>query len=366
MAKLRVLEVSGSPREMGYQHGKAFAKDIHEFTEDRMQLSSSEKWTGYSLPREQILALGNACLEEHRAYSPELVEELEGIAEATGLGLTELVIMNGFTDFIDVVANHEHAGALHPVGTHAADNCTAFIVSNSAAVEGQGFIGQTWDMHDTATPFVILLRGRPANRPAFLVFTVTGCVGMIGMNDAGIAIGINNLSGADGQIGVTWPFVIRKALMQTNLEDALACITTARLAGAHNYVLADRSGRGYNVEAMSTRCKVEEVNDAFLVHTNHCVDPRTTEVERQRLAGAVENSHSRYDRAADLLSTGKVTVESLIALTRDRGAINGICVLSEAPFFVETSGAAIMRPATGEFWAAWGPPINTEYERFVL
>src|SRR5690606_1302049 len=126
-------------------------------------------------------ALGNACLEEHRAYSPELVAELEGIAEATGLGLAELVIMNGFTDFIDVVANHEHAGALHPVGTHAADNCTAFIVSNSAAVEGQGFIGQTWDMHDTATPFVILLRGRPANRPAFLVFTVTGCVGMIGM-----------------------------------------------------------------------------------------------------------------------------------------------------------------------------------------
>lgn len=366
MAKLRVLEVSGTPHEMGYQHGKAFLKDIHELTEDRIQLSSTEKWTGYTLPREQVLALGEACLEEHRAYSPELVEELEGIAEATGLGLTELLIMNGFTDFIDVVANHEKAAVLPPIGTHAADNCTAFIVSSQAAAEGKGFIGQTWDMHDTATPYVILLRGRPANAPEFLVFTITGCVGMIGMNDAGIAMGINNLTAADGRIGVTWPFVIRKALMQTNLDDALACITGARLAGAHNYVLADSTGRGYNVEAMSTRYYVEEVQDSFIVHTNHCVHASNIIVERKRLASMVENSHSRYNRAAELLSEGQITVEALMALTRDRGAINGICVLSEAPFFVETSGAAIMRPATREFWAAWGPPINTEYERFVL
>ena len=48
--------------------------------------------------------------------------------------------------------------------------------------------------------------------PDFLTFTVTGCIGMIGMNSAGITVGVNNLMATDGQIGVTWPFVVRKIL----------------------------------------------------------------------------------------------------------------------------------------------------------
>ena len=176
-------------------------------------------------------------------YAPHLVEELRGIGEATGLSLAELVIVGGFTDFIDVV--HNAQVRREPSLAHAgADNCTAFLVPNNKAVEARGFYGQTWDMHDSATPNIIMLHGTPQDKPGFLAFTTVGCVGMIGMNSAGVAVGINNLGGADGQIGVTWPFVVRKMLEQTNAEDALACITSAKLAGAHNYLIMDKAGRG--------------------------------------------------------------------------------------------------------------------------
>jgi hypothetical protein len=33
---------------------------------------------------------------------------------------------------------------------------------------------------------------------------------------------------------------------------------------------------------------------------------------------------------------------------------------------VESSGAAIMRPATGDFWAVWGLPPENEYEHFTI
>ena len=33
---------------------------------------------------------------------------------------------------------------------------------------------------------------------------------------------------------------------------------------------------------------------------------------------------------------------------------------------MESSGAAIMRPATGELWAVWGLPAENEYESFRL
>ncbi|MCU0514921.1 MAG: C45 family autoproteolytic acyltransferase/hydrolase [Anaerolineae bacterium] len=234
-----MLTLTGTPYEMGYQHGRAFYEAIHHFTEERLHLSGDPVWAGRPLTREAVLRLGQACLAEHERYSPILMQELRGMADATGLGLAELVIMNGFTDFVDVVYRQGEA-IMPPLPS---DNCTAFLVPPGLSASGQGLYGQTWDMHATATPHVILLHGQPQDAPHFLAFTITGCVGMIGMNEAGIAIGINNLTASDGQIGVTWPFVIREALRQDTLEAALACITGATLAGGHNYLLMDKHGR---------------------------------------------------------------------------------------------------------------------------
>jgi isopenicillin-N N-acyltransferase-like protein len=363
MPNIRLLEVSGTPFEMGQQHGQAHRAAIQELAEDRLHLAGSKSWTGQELSRAEILALGAACLPYHEAYSPTLLEELHGISQATGVGLTELLILNGFTDFIDTVA----ARAAQPVpAPPGADNCTAFIISPDAAAAGQGFYGQTWDMHDTATPYMILLQGKPATGLRFLTFTITGCVGMIGLNEAGLAVGINNLVAGDGRPGLTWPFVVRKILAQNNLEEALACITEAPLAGGHNYLLADATGRGYNVEAMATRCHVEEVTSGSFVHTNHCLIAQNVAVERKRLPQSQASSETRLSRGQELLSQGRITLDDLLALTRDHQAINGICVHPEAPFFLRSCGAALMRPATGEMWAVWGNPCENEYERFVV
>ncbi len=364
--KLHLLEVAGRAFELGRQHGQAFAPQIAELAAERLELSCSPVWTGRQLTLEQVLALGQACLAEHERYAPELVEELRGMSQATGVGLTELLILNGFTDFIDTI--YKADGGAQPVGpAHpAADDCTAFIVSPDATADGQGFYGQTWDMHATATPFVILLRGKPDAGLSFLTLTIMGCVGMIGMNEAGLAVGINNLLGGDGQIGVTWPFVVRKMLAQDNIEAALACLTGAKLAGAHNFLLVDGHGQGYNVEAMSTRLHLEEVNRGSYVHTNHCLSPANAAVERERQPQSRASSESRLSEAQRWLGRGRITLDDLFALTRSHEAVNGICVHPEAPFFVESCSAAIMRPATRELWAVWGHPCQNEYEQYIV
>lgn len=377
MPKIRVLEVSGTPFELGRQHGLAYPREIQELAEERVRLSSNRNWTGTELARQEVLALGEACMPYHQAYAPDLMEELEGMSRTTGVGLTELIILNGFTDFIDVVYGYEspsmpvaaidkRAGSTSISSHPGLDNCTAFIVGPDATVEEQGFFGQTWDMHATATPYVILLRGKPAWGLSFLTLTIIGCVGMIGMNEAGIAIGINNLQTSDGQVGVTWPFVIRKVLAQDNLNDALTCITEARLAGGHNYLLVDAYGRGYNVEATASRYHVEEVTTGTLVHTNHCLVPTNIQMEQKRLPQSRASTETRLSQARKLLNRSRLTLADLFALTRDHGASNGICVHPEAPFFLESCGAAIMRPATREMWAVWGNPCQNEYESFVV
>ena len=352
---IRVLELAGEARDRGRAHGEAYADEIRAYADERIDLVCQGQWSSHRLERASVLAIAEECVPAHAAYSRELTDELRGLAESTRLSLGELVIAGGFTDFVDVVY-----GQLGHEGV-SEDDCTAMIVPDARA-GGAGFLAQTWDMHDTATDFVVLLDVRPTDGPRSLVFSTVGCLGQIGMNDAGICIGINNLAGADGRVGVTWPFVVRKALEQTDLDDALECITGAALSGAHNYLLFDSGGRGYNVEAFSTTTQVTELRDEILVHANHALTDAARAVSRERPAELKASSEARLRTGVDALARGTVELDDLVRLIRHPT----ICYQGAPPFRIETCGAAIMRPRTGDLWACWGLPSENEFERFTL
>ncbi len=281
------------------------------------------------------------------------------MAIAAGISTAEAVVVGGFTDFVDVL----RAGGL--TGLAEEDDCTAVIVPDDLA-GGAGFLAQTWDMHDSATEHVTLVRVMPDSGPAALVFTTVGCLGQIGMNEAGIAIGINNLTASNGRVGVTWPFVVRKALAQTSIEDALLVVLEAELAGGHNYLLFDGDGTGYNIEAMPGYRAVTRLDREPLVHTNHCLDPEAQQLEAPRPADLMRSSVDRLATASDLLakrvaSGEALTTEHLIELTREPEVI---CRRSTPPHHNESAGAAIMRPNTGDFWACWGIPADNDFEAF--
>lgn len=377
MSHLRVLPLSGRPYEIGYAHGKAYAADIQLLTEERMRLATDPFWTGgRGATLAEVVALGKASLAAHEAYAPALMEEMRGMAEATGLDLAELVTMNGFTDFVDAVAALPSAsssvGNAENTDVLDAGGCTAFLVAPGASRDGTPWIGQTWDMHASATPHVILLDIAPAASPALLTFTITGCVGMIGINEYGVTVGINNLNGSDGRPGVHWVYVVRQMLAQRTFDAALRELKRARLSGAHNYLLMgyDEAGavRGANIEAGSTRKVVTPLDDV-LVHTNHCVTPEMNGFERARKGMALESTTTRLAQAERLLDAerGAITLESLQELTRyQEEGIFSICACTRPGYDVETSGAAIMSPATRELWAVWGQPNANPYERFAV
>ena len=352
---IRRLVLGGDPAARGAAHGEAHRDEIRRYTEERVHLASNGSWAGRPATRADVLGLARAMLPAHRAYAPDLCDEMEAMARAAGLSPEEAVIVGGFTDFVDAV--RARAGA-----APEEDDCTAVLVPASRAEEG-AVLAQTWDMHDSATEHVAMLEIVPERGPRALVFSTVGCLGQIGMNEAGIAIGINNLSGARGRIGVTWPFVVRRALQQTRIEDALAAVATADLAGAHNYLLLDAEGRGFNVEGMPGCRPTRALEGSPLVHTNHCLEAEARREEAEKAPALLESSERRLRRAHALLGATPVTIKHLVDLTRDAEAI---CRRAAPPFHIESSGAAIMRPATAELWAVWGLPSENEYERFSL
>lgn len=347
---IRVFDLAGSPGDMGTQHGAKAADEIREYTSDRVERSAD----GTDMDRDSILALAESMLPAHREYDADLFDEMVAMAEAAGITPAEAVIVGGYTDFIDTVRASAGTGPIE-------DNCTAVLIPDDRA-DGAGFLAQTWDMHASATPHVVMLRLQPDSGPGALVFTTVGTLGQIGMNEAGIAVGINNLTADDGAVGVTWPFVVRRALGQTSLDDAVAAVTSAPLAGGHSFLLIDAEGRGCTIEAMPTACHVTWMQTEPLVHTNHCLVDATRAVEGARPDQLQASSIDRLVQADVLLRDGEVTLDRLIDLTRDE---RSICRHPEPPYDYESCGAAIMRPRTGDFWACWGVPSENEYEHFT-
>ena len=155
MYKLRVIELSGSPYAMGQAHGQRFHDEIHMFTEERVKLCQDRR-----LDRSQPAARSRHGISPKPASTsisftrPSSWKKCKAWQTPTGLSVAELVINNGFTDFIDVVYN---LGAeLQPAAPALYnDNLHRFSSSRlNAGVDDKAFFGQTWDMHATATPYV--------------------------------------------------------------------------------------------------------------------------------------------------------------------------------------------------------------------
>jgi isopenicillin-N N-acyltransferase-like protein len=353
---IRRMQLNGSPETNGATHGTAHHEDVRHYTRDRVGLAGTGTWSGHPATEDQVLELAEEMLPSHERYAPDLHAEMVSMAGAAGISPAEAVVVGGFTDFVDAVRDRFGDAPQE-------DTCTAAIVPDAAAAGGDAVFGQTWDMHDSATQHIVLLEIAGNDHPAAMVFTTVGCVGQIGMNEAGLCVGINNLTAANGKVGVTWPFVVRKALQQTDLDDAVECVLDADLAGGHNFLLLDASGRGVNLEAMPQAVKVTEVTETPFVHTNHTLEPETTRHQAARPEGLMASSIARLERAREVLGNGPASAEDLMELTRDPEAV---CQVAAEPYHIESCGAAVMRPRTGDFWAVWGRPDQNEYEHSRL
>ena len=339
--QLRVLEVFGDSADLGHGHGDACRDMIGSYLEDRIGLTGQERWSGGDVSRDLILELTEPTLADHERYSESLYAEMLAMAEAARITPTEAVVVGGFTDVVDIVRGH--VGRAPDI-----QECTAVINP-----EG-GFYAQTWDMHASAGEYVIMLKLDPLMGPDVLVQTTAGCLGQMGMNEAGISVGINNLN-AMGKPGVTWPFVVRKVLQQTSFESAVEVVVEADLAGGHNFMVMGPDGRGANIEAMPKEKKVTMVAEEPFVHSNHCIHESTALEHGYREPEHVDDSALRLELGRSNSATPDVFFKD------ERISKHG-----HEPHDVATCGAVVMEPASRKMKAVWGVPGDHPWETFQL
>lgn len=268
------------PAARGEAHGELWRAEIRELVEIRAALALKK---GSFSGRAQLDDVARLHLPLLDNFSAPLAAELRGIARCAAVTPEAVVILNHYTDLRDVPPSVLEgtcpedpvvSDTFHALNTNDDDDdpggCTAvYLPGHDAPV-----LGQTWDMHGTAEPYVRAIRIKPRRGDDEVVcFTLTGCLGMTGVSASGLAVTINNLSSTDGQVGVVWPALVRAMLACASAREARDLLLRTRLSSGHHYMIAD--GREfYGVETSGKLKVVTQVGArAAHLHTNHCFDP---------------------------------------------------------------------------------------------
>ncbi|MCC7491118.1 MAG: hypothetical protein IT204_02160 [Fimbriimonadaceae bacterium] len=333
---------------MGRAQGEHWREAVQEVCEAR--LASTLRWArlkGRSLSRTQLLGYLPPFLPVHQAYDADVWEEFAGIAEGAGVGLPELLIGNGYTDVRDVVVE----------AFPTTEGCTTFTALPPATADGRLYVGQTWDMDSSMLPYVYLCTRRPDRGPATVGVTTCGCLSLMGLNEAGIAVGNSNITPRDARVGVIYLALIHRALAQRTLDNAVLSITAAERASGHHYYLADAQ-RAVHLETTATRCDELDRDGACHAQSNDYRSPHFGELPVPPTPEG-RSIERRCQLAAELAARSPLTVGGLQAAL----AAPGIPVSNA---LAATCASIIMDPAARQLWATHGAPAADAWQQVTL
>lgn len=256
----------------GEMHGESYREAIRELAQIRKNLMF-ERNPG--LRGSIVAGLAKEQWSINTNYFSHLGEELEGIRRGADISVEDIVILNNYTDFRDIDIDDQGCS-------------TVFVKQPSKRVAGQ-----TWDMHSSAMRFVCVLQ----LSDEMLLFSLVGCIGMMGFHRDGRMIGVNNLNSTDAKPGVIWPALVRATLEQPSYESMQASLRSAVVTSAHNYLIADCNSAGmWEVLPSLARCTgsvKKSDSTGYLFHTNHCLNPEVKHYEA--VIGKASTSKDRFE-----------------------------------------------------------------------
>lgn len=223
-SRYREIEAAGQPRELGRQIGEAAREEIQGFVS--IGLERVKKCCPVS--RDSALRVARESARYAEAYSPDMVTELHGTAEAAGVPFKDLMLLQ--------VRNQ-----LKPDGDCG---CTSFSIGTSRSASGGHVLGQNWDNDPALDPFTVVVTRRAQDRPAFICVTQAGLISYIGCNEVGIGVCLNTLPAPSREVGVPHYFTVRGMYEARSLQEAVAAVERAKRCIPANIMMASPEGAG--------------------------------------------------------------------------------------------------------------------------
>ncbi|MDA4114070.1 MAG: C45 family peptidase [Thaumarchaeota archaeon] len=355
-----VLKLSGKPYDIGYQHGDALKTQVQGNIKKVFALIDQY---APGTTRPLIIRAARKFVKPAQRWSPELVEEIRGIADGAGVTFDEVFALNSLSELSLNIGDFDSLG------------CTCFCAQGPTTKDGQLFIGQNQDLWAPwCRDYFSVLKITPSVGPSMAITTLAGMVGMVGLNSEGLSIVGNGLSIKGNQIGVPIMLFMRRALQQRTIGDVIGMLTKSKRASPFNFLVGDANGEFYDFELAAKDYESFYIGEGSYAHSNNCFSPKLKERETVQKGIFYPDTVVRVNRMRKLLTTneGKVGFEELKGFLSDHvNYPRSICRHPDPSIpdgdwqdQWETTASVIMEPRSSRLWIAAGNPCEEEYIQY--
>jgi len=237
------LVFSGSPFEIGSQHGEALRDEIRAVFDIYLDI--------WGIPKERISQRVEGFKDAIAKYFPNFVEEIKGIAAGAAFNEDFVYAINARTELL---TNHYM-------------ECTAIGVKSQAQQEGHVVLGQNWDWLNDLRGLTRIVQINPLEKPRMKIMIEPGMIGKIGMNEAGVGVCTNFLNTPKVlREGVPVRVLLRGILECDSYNKASSLVHSLPRAASANYLICDINNNVGSLE--STPLSVRTVSYNIVTHTN--------------------------------------------------------------------------------------------------
>jgi long-subunit acyl-CoA synthetase (AMP-forming)/predicted choloylglycine hydrolase len=332
--------LSGSPFDIGVQHGRAVGPQLRDFLADGR--ARIETLLGRAIDQRRL----NSQLSRHAAVIeedlPEIAEEIRGLATGADVSYMDALLLQ---------MRREILGEARSNG-----ECTTFA---ARADHGATIVAQNVDLNADLADFGYVLSVQPLspNEPPYIIYTFGGLIGFVGLNAAQLAIGINYVESRDWHAGASPYLIVRHLLKLETVEQCIAELRRIRRSSSRCLVIADRN-RVVAIELTVDDLRILET--PLIFHTNHYLHPEF--VARDCMNVFSRNaSTQRLRRIRELMSdwTREWSDEKIFAAMSDHSLSPiGLCAHSDDFRREDTVASIVLRPAQGCLYARKGHPCT--------
>jgi hypothetical protein len=250
--RITVLYVSGTPYEMGYEHGRLLAEQM------RGTIRDVEAGADKFLPKQ----LRNSKLITHRdqneiigemldrawhmmaRYAPkEDLEEMAGLAKGSGIALDRIHRMHAIPDVGET-------------------SCSGLVAKGGATRDGHVYqlrildYGANFNLQ--RRPLITVYRPTTANANPYVTIGWIGFVGAVsGVNEKGVALSEMGFGNPPGETlaGTPMPFLLKNVLRYADTaNEGAAIIRAARRTNSYVYFLGDKRNDPVGMMTSAQQC----------------------------------------------------------------------------------------------------------------
>jgi isopenicillin-N N-acyltransferase-like protein len=261
-----LVRLSGSPGQVGQQHGDALRPTIREL-HDKYLTAVLAGETELVMARVAATLFAGLSLPEHKA-------EVEALAKASGIDARDTMLGQCFLDLTPMTA------------------CSTVTLPGSAAPDGVARFGRNLDFPSlgVADKYTTLFVYKPTGRYAFVSVGWPGMIGVLsGMNEHGLTL--SNMEVTRGRrmpTAMPYTLLYRAVLEQCRtVDEAVTFLQRTPRQTPNNLMLMDADGNRAVVELTPEATVVRRADDrTALISTNH---------QRGSAAASAPGYCQRYD-----------------------------------------------------------------------